>query len=307
MTDIQNNEPIDEAAMDAELQKSIDEVKAGKTLEVTPQGQTGETGASGDNATGEAGANATGETGPTGEGDGNPQPGDNKDGEFRIPNQGKFESDEAYEKRVELFDLVKRRKAATTPEAKQAISEEISKTKGELRSLGESDKNYTPPGKPSTETVVVEDPTVKADRERLKALGGLTKEDIANYVREERMEQEVRSDVSKFVNKYPEFKDADVREVFFNFVDNNYVWQGKSGKDLTATLELARDAMFRPSESIQDRVLRGADVQGKVNAMQFPGGPGSGKVAYSPEMKKSIDELKSAGMSEEKALELLSD
>jgi len=40
--------------------------------------------------------------------------------------------------------------------------------------------------------------------------------------------------------------------------------------------------------------------------MQFPGGTG-GKTEFSPEMRKSIDELKATGMSEEKAVELLSD
>ena len=71
-------------------------------------------------------------------------------------------------------------------------------------------------------------------------------------------------------------------------------------------LELAREAMFKPSETIQERVLKGADVQQKINAMQFPGGS-IAKGDFSPEMRKSIDELKSTGMSEEKAIELLSD
>ena len=71
-------------------------------------------------------------------------------------------------------------------------------------------------------------------------------------------------------------------------------------------LELARESMFKPSETITERVLKGANVQEKVNAMQFPGGT-TAKSDYSPEMRKSIDELKATGMSEEKALELLSD
>jgi len=81
--------------------------------------------------------------------------------EFRIPNKGKFESDEAYEKRVELFDLVKKRKAATTPEAKQALSNEISRTKGELRTLGENDKALQNVSKPADESI--EDPNIVAD------------------------------------------------------------------------------------------------------------------------------------------------
>jgi hypothetical protein len=71
-------------------------------------------------------------------------------------------------------------------------------------------------------------------------------------------------------------------------------------------LELARENMFRPAETLQERVLKGANVQEKVNAMQFPGGTVT-KADYSPEVRKSIDELKATGMSEEKALELLAD
>ena len=40
--------------------------------------------------------------------------------------------------------------------------------------------------------------------------------------------------------------------------------------------------------------------------MQFPGGTVA-KTEYSPEMQKSIEELVETGMSEEKAIELLSD
>jgi len=71
-------------------------------------------------------------------------------------------------------------------------------------------------------------------------------------------------------------------------------------------LELARESMFKPSETIQERVLKGANVQEKVNAMQFPGGT-IAKTDYSPEMRKDLDELIATGLSEEKAVELLSD
>jgi hypothetical protein len=64
--------------------------------------------------------------------------------------------------------------------------------------------------------------------------------------------------------------------------------------------------MFKPSESIQERVLKGANVQEKVNAMQFPGGT-IAKSEYTPDVRKSIDELVATGLSEEKAIELISD
>ncbi len=301
------NEVNEDAALDAELAKSIAEVNAGKTLVETP-GQTGATGPSEESNTGATGTTGPEDTGATGEANGKPQADEKKEEpDFRIPNKGKFESDEAYEKRVELFDLVKRRKAAVTPEAKKALSEEISKTKGELRTLGESDKHYKQPEKETPADGATEDPTVVADRERAKALGLASKEDIQQMMADERLQLEVKSDLQKFVDKYKDLQDPDVREVFFDFVDKNYVWQGKSGKELITTLEMARENMFRPSETIQDRVLKAANVHEKVNAMQFPGGTGDNKAAYSPEMKKSIDELKATGMSEEKAVELLSD
>ena len=117
---------------------------------------------------------------------------------------------------------------------------------------------------------------------------------------------EVKSTLENFVERHAELKDEDVREVFFDFVDDNYNWQNKSGKELMTVLELARESMFKPSETIQERVLKGADVQNKVNAMQFPGGT-IAKQDYSPEMSNSIKELVATGLSEEKAIELLSD
>ena len=290
----------DESELDAVLESSINQVKSGETLDQKNQGQTGEAEPTGD-------LSPTGETGSSGENNGNSQAtGPTGETEFRIPNKGKFESDEAYEKRIELFDLVKRRKAATTPEAKAQLSAEISKTKGELRGLGTPESIIQPKVEDPTKTGENTDPALEADKERLKQLGGATKEDIQEILRQDREQQSIRNDLTKFVDKTEALKDPDVREVFFEFVDANYNWQGKSGKELNAILGMAYETMFRPSETIQDRVLKGAGVQEKVNAMQFPGGTG-GKVEVSPSMRASIDELKSTGMSEEKAIELLSE
>ncbi len=227
--------------------------------------------------------------------------------EFRIPNKGKFESDESYEKRVELLDLVKRRKLSNSPEQKQVLSEQIQVTKNQLKNLNGSDKINNPLNSTeSTTQVKEEDESTKADRERLKQIGGVTKEEIQDMISERDATSNIKSTLENFVGRHPELKDADVREVFFDFVDSNYNWNGKVGKDLMTVLELARENMFKPSETIEERVLKGANVQEKVNAMQFPGGTNA-KTEYSPEMRKSIDELKAVGMSEEKALELLSE
>jgi membrane-associated HD superfamily phosphohydrolase len=226
--------------------------------------------------------------------------------EFRIPNKGKFESDESYEKRIELLDLVKKRKLAPTPEQRQNLSEQIQTTKNQLKNLNGADKISNPLNKVESAKPEVEDEAMKADKERLKQLGGATKDDIAEIVRQERITADTKSTLEKFVERYPELKDNDVREVFFDFVDSNYNWNGKTGKALMTVLELARENMFRPSESIQERVLKGANVQEKINAMQFPGGA-LAKTGYSPERRKEIDELKATGMSEDKAIELLSE
>jgi hypothetical protein len=234
-----------------------------------------------------------------------------KEGEydFRVPNKGKFESDESYEKRIELMDLVKRRKLAKTDEQKQQISVDIDKAKNQLKNINGTDKFTNPLNQKSgveAEKKIEEDEALKADKERLKQLGGATKEDIEQILQTERKATEVKNTLEKFVDRHTELKDEDTREVFFDFVDSNYNWQNKSGKELMTVLELARESMFKPSESITERVLKGADVQNKVNAMQFPGGT-IAKQDYSPEMSNSIKELVATGLSEEKAIELLSD
>jgi len=230
--------------------------------------------------------------------------------EFRIPNKGKFESDESFEKRIELLDLVKKRKLAKTDDQRQQISEEIKTAKSNLKTLNGTDRFINPLNQKSEDEPKTpaepEDETLTADRERLKQLGGATKEDIEQIVQQQRLASEVKSTLEKFVERHTELGDEDTREVFFDFVDSNYNWQNKSGKELMTVLELARENMFKPSETIQDRVLKGANVQEKVNAMQFPGGT-IAKTDFSPEMRKDLDELIATGLSEEKAIELLSD
>lgn len=232
--------------------------------------------------------------------------------EFRIPNKGKFESDESFEKRIELLDLVKRRKLAKTPEQVEQISEDIKTAKSNLKTLNGTDRFVNPLNEKIVEKtdppveLTEDEKALEADKERLKQLGGATKEDIAEIVRKERLATDVKNTLDDFVGRHTELGDEDTREVFFDFVDSNYKWQGKGGKELMTVLELARESMFKPSESIQERVLKGANVQEKVNAMQFPGGTVA-TTEYSPEMRKSLDELIATGISEEKAIELLSD
>lgn len=285
----------EDAILDKELNETLDAIKAGNTPEPTAPAKPEEKPAL-EPAT------------PKVEDNSNP-PEVRAEIEFRIPNKGKFESDESYEKRIELMDLVKRRKAAKTEDQKQEISDQIKTTKSQLKTLNGVDKFINPLSQSvvDPEKKVEEDDALKADRERLKELGGATKEDIEQILQRERLAGEVKSTLDRFIDRHGEFKDEDTREVFFDFVDANYNWQNKSGKELMTVLELAMENMFKPSESIQERVLAGAGVQEKVNAMQFPGGTVIPRADMSPEMRKSVDELKATGMSEEKALELLSD
>lgn len=301
---MENNQPTpvaadaDEAHLDKELAESIASVQAGKPLAPAPEVPVAPEAKQGD-------APAEPKEEPTSQAPTAALAAKSDVLELRIPNKGKFESDESFEKRVELFDLVKRRRAAVTPEQKQALSQQIQTAKGQLKTLNGSDKITNPPN--TVEPTVppqAEDEATKADRERLKALGGVTKEDMETMLSERETTTAIKGTLESFVARHPELKDADVREVFFDFVDSNYNWNGKTGKDLMTVLELARENMFKPSETIQERVLKGADVQNKVNAMQFPGGS-QPRAGIAPEKQKSLDELKGTGLSEEVALELL--
>jgi len=291
-------EVIDETELDKELEETINSVKAGKVL--TPEEEVKVEDVKDKNI----------DT-PNPEDTSKPQIDEKKseEYEFRVPNKGKFESDESYEKRIELLDLVKRRKLAKTEDQRQLITEEIKAAKSQIKNLNGTDRFVNPLNQKNGEEVIEpieEDETLTADKERLKQLGGATKEDIEEIVQKDRLATDVKTTLDKFVERHSELGDVDTREVFFDFVESNYNWQNKSGKELMTVLELARENMFKPSETIQERVLKGANVQEKVNAMQFPGGS-IAKTDYSPEMRKSIDEITATGMSEAKAIELLSD
>jgi hypothetical protein len=225
------------------------------------------------------------------------------DYDFRVPNKGKFESDESYEKRIELLDLVKKRKLSKTEEQREEFTEQIRTKKDEIRSLNVKNKINSTDNPENNEE---EDGALKADKERFKQLGGVTKDDIESLMKQERHNVNVKDTLDKFVERHIDLKDDDVREVFFDFVEDNFNWQNKSGKELMTVLEIARESMFKPSETIQERVINAAGVQKKVDAMQFPGGTME-KGGDSPEKSQSIKELISTGMSEEKARALLSD
>lgn len=291
----------DESVLDKELETTISAIKAGQAPEAPkPEVKPGEEPKKAETPTEEP---------KKAEESSNPPSEDVVEFKLPIPDKkSKFESDEVYEKRVELMGLIQKKRLARTDDQKKELAEKIKETRTEMSLLKGSDKINNlnkvveEPKKPEEE-----DPALKADKERLKALGGATTEDIQEMLRQERLQIETKNTLEGFVSRHPELKDPDVRDVFFDYVDTNYNWQGKTGKDLMTVLELARESMFKPSETVQERVLKAANVAEKVNSMQFPGGSGAGRSDMSPEMRKSVDELKATGMSEEKAIELLSD
>ena len=225
---------------------------------------------------------------------------------FRVPAKGPTESDETYQVRVELFKLIDARNKAPTPEAKAALTAKITDTRQEMRNIGAKEDiknpNNAAPVLQKTEDEIKKEAKITADKAYLREIGAVTKEDLDK----ERLDIDIGNTLQSFVGRHDEFKDADTREVFFDFVETNYNVAGKTGKALMTVLELAHEAMYKPSETISERVLEGAKVSEKINAMQFPGGTVV-KAALTPEQQKSVDELKATGMSEAKALALISD
>ena len=211
--------------------------------------------------------------------------------DFRAPIRGKFESDESYQVRFEIAQKIQERNNAKSQADYNKIQEEIKSLRSELSSIGLNEKI----------TRSHNNHTVGASPESNDSLA-----QVHDLIRKEFETREISSTLNNFVAKHKELQDEVTRDVFFDFVENNFNYQGKTGQDLARVLELARSAMFRKSESIQDRVLKSANVQEKVNAMQFPGGTVT-RQGMSPELQKAHEELKGQGLSEEQISVLLSD
>ena len=228
------------------------------------------------------------------------------DKEFKTPPKGPIESEETYQVRVELFKLIDARNKAKTPEEKAALTSKIAGTRQEMRAIGAKEDIKNPNGDvpvlKKTEEEVKAEAKIETDKAYLKKIGAVTQEDLAA----ERFNSSVENTLKSFVDRHPEFQNQDTRDVFFDFVESNYAWKEKTGAPLMTVLELAREAMYKPSETLQERVLEGARVNEKINAMQFPGGTVV-KAALTPAQQQSVDELKATGMSEAKALALISE
>ena len=219
----------------------------------------------------------------------------------KAPTKGKFESDESYTMRVNLFDLINQRKTAKTQGEKDAIQEQMKALRTEISDLSRKSKpsllNFNNDDTP--QYVKPEEGTQPLTPEQIDAI-------VDQKLQQRQQVIENKSVIDSFFDKHAEFKDPDVKDVFIEFFDNNYKIDGKSPKEVTVVLDLARQAMFRPSETVQERVLKAAGVQEKVNVMQFPGGT-IVKPGLTAEQQKSIDEIVATGMSEQKARELILD
>jgi len=291
-----------EKDLDAELAKLSGKEAEHEDVEQVSSSKTAEQ-KSDDNDSDESAEETTSQS-PTPEESQNDDPNKELVEGFKAPVKGKFESDESFSIRKQLADLVLQRKSATSDEERQAISQKINSTRKEFsnlnngnginRSQSSNDDNASP-------HVQSQDGTQDGDSSQKRPA---TIEDIERVFEEREMARGVSTTLESFIGRHPELQDEDTRQVYFDFVDANYNWQGKVGKDLMTVLELARENMFKPSETISERVLKSAGVQQKVNAMQFPGGSVVGP-SYTPEQQKSIDELKDLGYSEKDALDMI--
>jgi hypothetical protein len=220
--------------------------------------------------------------------------------EFKAPIKGQFESEESFAMRQQLALLIANKKASNNPQEQDVIQNQIKEIRNDLRNLKPDIINKPSnnnDGTPSNVQPEEGDQTVQ------------TPQDIAKQVLEtiqtQQYNESMTKEVNSFLNKYPEFKDQEVRDTFIEFFDDNYKLEGKTPEQCKMVLELARQAMFRPEETVQERVLKAAGVQNQVNAMQFPGGTVV-KQALPKEQQDSIDEMVKAGISEERAKELIS-
>lgn len=287
-TTVDSADDIDDAELDASISETISQVKAehpgaAKPLETAKDSGNTDEGAE---------TSTSQEHSPK---DTESQTGNQSDAsEFKLPVKGKFESDESFELRMQLFDLVKQKKAAGSQEEKDGIQRQIKELRHQMSEALRS------PSTRSQSSISNDDASPEEAEVGNQNNRYLTEQDLIEF--NQRAQNKVVID--SFFEKHPEFKDPDVKEVFVNFFDANYKLDGKDAKGVATVLELARSAMFKPSETIQERTLKAAQVQDKVNAMQFPGSTGGGDT-FTPEQKASIDEMVSAGVPREKAIELV--
>lgn len=226
--------------------------------------------------------------------------------EFKAPVKGKFESDASFNLRVQLANLVQAKKATNDPNGQQAIQDQIKELRNELRNtkpesvINRSQSSNSDEVAPANVQPDSGNPQVNPnDPNAIAALA-------IQQMQEQQHTVAMANTINDFFGKNAEFTDPDVRDVFIEFFDSNYKLEGKSPEQAIATLELAKQAMFRPDETIQERALIAAGVQKDVSAMQFPGG-NVPQVGLNAEQAASIKEMVAAGVPEDRARALILD
>jgi len=218
--------------------------------------------------------------------------------DLRIPVKGPLESEESYAVRLQISEMLKKREAAATEDEKSEVQKELKKFREEFGHLINSNRSQFSQDRDDAPSSVQPD-----DGSQKKFV---SVDELEEILAEKQVQTENKFIIESFFSKHPEFSDQNVRDVFVDFFDSNYKIDGKTGSQIAQVLELARSAMFKPTQSIEERVLKGANVQNKVNAMQFPGGT-IVRNGLTPDQQRSVDEMKAAGISEDRARELILD
>ncbi len=218
--------------------------------------------------------------------------------DLRVPVKGPFESEESYAVRLQISEMLKKRETAATDDERSEVQKELKKFREEFGHLINSNRSQFSQNRDDAPSSVQPD-----DGSQRKFV---SVDELDEILAEKQIQTENKFIIDSFFSKHPEFSDQNVRDVFVDFFDSNYKIDGKTGTQIAQVLELARSAMFKPTQSIEERVLKGANVQNKVNAMQFPGGT-IVRNGLTPDQQKSVDEMKAAGISEDRARELILD
>jgi hypothetical protein len=216
--------------------------------------------------------------------------------DLRVPVKGPLETEESYAVRLQISEMLKKRETAATEDEKSEVQKELKKFREEFGHLINSNRSQFSQNRDDAPSNVQPD-----DGSQRKFV---SVDELDEILAEKQIQTENKFIIDSFFSKHPEFTDQNVRDVFVDFFDSNYKIDGKSGTQIAQVLELARSAMFKPTQSIEERVLKGANVQNKVNAMQFPGGT-IVRNGLTPDQQKSVDEMKAAGISEDRARELI--
>lgn len=301
----ENTEVTDnESELDASINSTIDKIKAENHEAANPPQPANESDAKNvsEQATGQKSDSANAEASPAQEAPSEEgvQP-ENQAFEFKDPVKGKFESEESFQMRVQLAGLIKQKKLAKTDKEKSDLQGQIKGLRDDMSALLRGGVPKSPSFNNNGSASSSDDTSQQETDSNTRPM---TQAEVDAMLNRRDYDRSVRETLDSFISSSPELKDPDIQQVYFDFIDANYQWQGKTGKDLRTVLDLAKQAMFRPNETVQEAALKGAKVQEKINAMQFPGGS-IARAGLTPDQQKDVDDMVAAGIPESKARALI--